>query len=102
MAKDTNKLELSLTTLCRWKAFIRKYRGYTSTRKDEDIYVSNLHDYQKKWIRDGVGTPLANIAIIDIWEAIETFNISINYLGSFDCEDMKLYYDACYALEYNE
>lgn len=99
----TNKLVLTLSSLARWKAFIRKYRGFTSTSDDEKEFINGIHDYQKNWIKNGLGTPLAKVQFIDMWEAIESFHITIDELSSIDnVDDLKLYLEACLALEYNE
>lgn len=96
----TNKLE-TLSSLARWKAFVRKYRGFTSNCKDEKEFIANLHDYQKTWISNGEGTPLAIIQDVDVIEAIIDFNISIDEISKLDYEDLKLYLKAIYALEYD-
>ena len=43
----TNKLVLTLASLSRWKAFVRKYRGFTSNKEDEKDFINNIFDYQK-------------------------------------------------------
>ena len=99
----TNKLILTLSSLSRWKAFVRKYRGFTSTKEDEKDFINDIFDYQKNWIKDGLGTPLAKVQFIDMWEAIETFQITIDQLSNLDnIDDFKLYYEACLALEYSK
>ena len=99
----TNKLILTLSSLSRWKAFVRKYRGFTSNKEDEKDFINDIFDYQKNWIKDGLGTHLAKVQFIDMWEAIETFQITIDQLNSLDnVDDFKLYYEACLALEYSK
>ena len=99
----TNKLILTLSSLSRWKAFVRKYRGFTSNKEDEKDFINEIFDYQKNWIKDGLGTPLAKVQFIDMWEAIETFQITVDQLNSLDnVDDFKLYYEACLALEYSK
>ena len=97
----TNKLE-TLASLARWKAFVRKYRGFTSNHKDEAGFIKSIHDYQKRWISDGLGTPLASIQDIDVIEGIIDFNISMEEISKLDCGDLKLYLKACYAIEYDK
>ena len=99
----TNKLVVSLSSLTRWKAFIRKYKGFLSNLEEEKVYIKSLFDYQKNWIKDGKGTPLAKVEFIDMWQALETFNISVNELSNLEeVDDMKLYYEACLELKYTE
>ena len=98
----TNKLILTLSSLSRWKAFVRKYRGFTSTKEDEKDFINDIFDYQKNWIKDGLGTPLAKVQFIDMWEAIETFHITVDQLNNLDnTDDFRLYCEACLALEYS-
>lgn len=99
----TNKLVVSLSSLARWKAFIRKYKSSLSNLEEEKVYIKSLFDYQKNWIKDGKGSPLAKVEFIDMWEAINTFQLTINELSSLDdVNDLALYYEACLALEYTE
>ena len=99
----TNKLVLTLSSLARWKAFVRKYRGFTSTKDDEKEFINGIFDYQKNWIKTGVGTPLARVNDIDIWEAIESFHITVDELNNLDnIDDLRMYLEACLKLQYTE
>ena len=90
----------TLGFMTRWKALVRKFRGYTSTYNDELDVIDSLHDYQKRWLKDGLGTPIVKTTYMDTFEGLIDFEVEVSDVKSFTIDDCKLYFEALYALEY--